>query len=218
MEAFLLYFVLFFPSLSSGVDFSLPQAEVIPFSAIRELGRTLTYTIPSLALLWYLISGRQGISAFFSEKPKKQDFLPFIIGLPGLILISLGISLLKSLFSKSLGLPLPPWVKAPVNMSGWIVMVFSCLATGYLEESYFRYYLLSKLENQVPWTALRIGFAAFLFAACHFYEGPMGILNAVSASVLLSFLFIRYRSLHGIAWAHAAYNIFVYAMGIFVDK
>jgi len=54
-----------------------------------------------------------------------------------------------------------------------------------------------------------------LFSLCHVYEGPWGILNAVLAGIILSLLFIRFRSLHGIAWAHGAYNIFVYTMGNF---
>jgi len=94
-------------------------------------------------------------------------------------------------------------------------MVFSCVCTGYLEESYFRYYLLTRLENLFTKDAFRIAISTFFFSLCHMYEGPWGILNAVLAGVLLSVLFVRYRSLHGVAWAHGAYNIFVYVMGSF---
>ena len=220
MEALILYFVLFFPSFSSGFGGGISQAEAIPFSMLRELGRTLTYTIPSLALLWYLISDRDGLSALGAEMPGKngnfsRDLLPFIIGLPGLILIGLGISVLVSLFSGILGFPLPPKIEGPANTAGWIVMVFSCFGTGYLEESYFRYYLITKFDYLLPPAALRIALSTVLFSICHMYEGPWGIMNAVLAGVLLSLLFIRYRSLHGIAWAHGAYNIFVYVMGNF---
>jgi membrane protease YdiL (CAAX protease family) len=107
-------------------------------------------------------------------------------------------------------------VEAPVSVFGWIVMVFSCLGTGYLEESYFRYYLLTKLEKQQPRALIRIIFSTILFSSCHIYEGPWGVINAMLAGFLLSWLFNRYRSLHGIAWAHGAYNIFVYFMGSLV--
>jgi len=212
MEALILYFVLFFP----GVYVSgLPGGETLPFSLLRELGRTVTYTLPSLALLWYLLTDRKGFSSLNEIKPKKPDFISLAAGLPGLIIISLFISLLAYLLSDYLGLNSPPRVEGPSNAAGFVILVFSCLGTGYLEESYFRFYLLTRLDNAVPNTVLRIALSTFLFSLCHIYEGPWGILNAVLAGVFLSILFIRYRSIHGIAWAHGAYNLFVYAMGNF---
>ena len=211
MEALILYFVLFFP----GVYVSgLSGAETVPFSLLRELGRTVTYTLPSLALLWYMITDKKGFSSLDEIKPQKQDFLSFAAGLPGLIVISLFLSLMAFLFSGFLGLNAPPKVEGPSNAAGFIILVFSCLGTGYLEESYFRYYLLDRLEAAIPKTQLRITLSTILFSLCHIYEGPWGILNAVMAGIFLSLLFIRYRSIHGIAWAHGAYNLFVYIMSL----
>jgi membrane protease YdiL (CAAX protease family) len=102
----------------------------------------------------------------------------------------------------------------PSGAASWIVLAISCFSTGYLEESFFRFYLLRKLENTLPlWASFFMGVTLFSF--CHFYEGLWGILNAVSAGIFLSFLFIRFKSLHGIAWAHGAYNTFVYIMALF---
>jgi membrane protease YdiL (CAAX protease family) len=213
MEALILYFVLFYPGVYA---FPMENVEAVSFTMFRELDRTLTYTIPSFILLWYLLSDKKGISALKQEKLCRKDLVGFIIGLPGLIIIGLGISFLVSVLPEYPGMPLPPRVEGPVNVQGWVVMVFSCLGTGYLEESYFRYYLLTKLENFFPWTFLRIIFSTALFSLCHIYEGPWGVFNAVLAGLLLSTLFVRYRSLHGIAWAHGAYNAFVYVMGRFV--
>ena len=201
MEALILYFVLFFPGI-----YTSPMTELIPFSMLRELGRTMTYTLPSLALLWYILPDKKGFSVLSKQKPRKKDIFPFITGLPGLIIIGLLISLLVPLFS---GIKAPAQVEGPSGIPGWIVVVFSCISTGYLEESYFRHYLLTKIETPVT---IRIAISTVLFSFCHMYEGPWGILNAVLAGVLLSVIFIRFRSLHGIAWAHGAYNIFVYLM------
>jgi membrane protease YdiL (CAAX protease family) len=214
MEPLILYFVLFFPGIySGGLLGGIEIAESIPFSVIGELGRTLTYTIPSFALLWYISQEKKGFSSLKREKFQKRDFLPFTIGLPGLILIGLGVSFLVSFLHLRYGMDLPPKVEAPVSTLGWVVMVFSCLGTGYLEESYFRFYLLKKLEKQQPNAIIRIVFSTVLFSFCHIFEGPWGIINAMLAGFLLSWLFNRYRSLHGIAWAHGAYNIFVYFIG-----
>jgi len=210
MEVLILYFVLFFP----GVYYSgFTAAEIIPFSMLRELSRTLTYSIPSIALLWYIITDKKGFTSLEKIRPRKPDLVSFGIGLPGLIVISLFVSLLAFIFSRYMGLATPPKIEGPSSVMGFVVLVFSCLGTGYLEESFFRYYLLTRLETVVPKMALRIALSTLLFSLCHMYEGPWGLLNSVLAGVFLSVLFIRYRSIHGIAWAHGAYNLFVYTMG-----
>jgi len=217
-EGILLFFVLFFPAIFAFGFAGRPvPVQTIPFSITRELSRTLVYSIPSLILIWYLVSGRNAfkISRFFPLKPRKKDVFTFAVGLPGLIFINISISTLLSIVAQAYGLPLPPRIEAPVNVLGWVVMIFACLGTGYLEESYFRYYLLVKLRRTLPGTKARIFLSTFLFAICHIYNGPWAVLNAAVAGVFLSVLLIRYRSFHGIAWAHAVHNMFVYTMGIF---
>jgi len=216
MEALILFFVLFFPGVySSGLSASVEAVEAIPFYTFGELGRTLTYTIPSIALVWYII-GKKKLSAFISRGFRKKDLIAFAFGLSGLILISLIISFLVSYILYHFDfIPTPPIIEAPVNAVGWTVLAFSCLGTGYLEESFFRYYLITKYEKSIPQIPVRVIFSTFLFSVCHIYEGPGGFVNAVLAGILLSALFIRYKSLHGIAWAHCAYNIFVYVMGMY---
>ena len=207
LEPLLLYLVLFFPGLGGFGDGA--NTGTIPFSAIRELSQTLHYTLPALALIWYLILKKKSLS--FSPgklKPDRKDAYSFLFGFPGLILIGAGISLIIT----RLSLSSPQELQGPYNIPGWITLIFSCLGTGYLEESYFRYYLLRKLEERVS-KIPRVIFSVLLFALCHAYEGPWGILNAALAGLLLSFLFERCRSLHGIALAHACYNALVYALG-----
>jgi membrane protease YdiL (CAAX protease family) len=212
LEPLILYFVLFFPGTLSPWA-ALPGS--IPFSVLGELGRTLTYTVPSFALLWYIILDKTGMASLADEKPGKGDLYSFIIGFPALIVIGLVLSLLISLFS---GPSSPPKIEPPASPPGWIVMFLSCTGTGYLEESYFRFYLLKKMEKITSGTAgmiIRIALSSALFSICHIYEGPWGITNAALAGAVLSVLFERYASLHGIAWAHGGYNAFVYFMGIF---
>jgi membrane protease YdiL (CAAX protease family) len=209
----ILYFVLFFPG--TFAPWAGPRPDGIPFSVFGELGRTLTYTVPSLALLWYLVLGKTGMASLSGEKPGKGDLYSFIMGFPALVIIGLVLSLLISLFS---GSSLPPRIEPPASVPGWIVMFFSCIGTGYLEESYFRFYLLRKMAEITSGMAgmiIRIALSVALFSICHIYEGPWGIINAALAGTVLSLLFERYGALHGIAWAHGGYNAFVYFMGIF---
>jgi membrane protease YdiL (CAAX protease family) len=216
LEPLILYFVLFFPGTFSpwGAE---PLPAGIPFSVLGELSRTLTYTAPSLALLWYLVLKNSGTASLAGEKPGKNDVYSFIIGFPALVAIGLILSFLISFFPA----PSPlPKIEAPASVPGWIVMALSCIGTGYLEESYFRCYLLKKMTKiTFAWTGvmIRIVFSTALFAVCHLYEGPWGIANAVLAGAVLAALFERYGALHGIAWAHGAYNAFVYVMGVWGD-
>jgi membrane protease YdiL (CAAX protease family) len=92
-------------------------------------------------------------------------------------------------------------------------MILSCLGTGFLEESFFRFYLFNKLDNRFTGERARLLLSTVLFALCHIYEGPWGVLNAAMAGCFLSILFLKYRSLYGIAAAHGFYNILVYATG-----
>jgi membrane protease YdiL (CAAX protease family) len=227
LESLILFFVLFFPGIyGAGFSGETGSIDTIPFSALRELGSTLTYTIPSLALIWYLLSDKESFDASTGEKKcflpweqrklRKRDFFSFGAGLSGLIITAFGLSFLASFFSQTADLTQVPKVEAPGNAMGWMIIVFSCLGTGYLEESYFRYYLLTRLKEFLPQPVMRIILSAVLFSMCHIYEGPWGILNAFLAGVFLSALFIHARSLHGIAWAHGVYNIFVYIIGNFL--
>ena len=213
LEPIILFLVLFFPGVYSSGIAGL-NTETIPFMVFRELSRTLTYTLPSLALLWYLIAGKTSAPKL-KVKLKKGDLISFAAGFPALILIGLGNTILVSLISHSERFATPLRIETPASAVGWVVLVFSCLCSGYLEECYFRYYLLTKLENSSTPQVINILFSAVLFSVCHIYEGPWGFLNALLAGIFLALLFTRYRSLHGIAWAHAAYNLFVYVLSNF---
>jgi membrane protease YdiL (CAAX protease family) len=90
---------------------------------------------------------------------------------------------------------------------------FSCISSAYLEESFFRFYLLSKRERLRLGPHRAVFISTLMVSCCHIYEGPGGFLNAALSGALLALVFLRYRSLHGIALAHAAYNILVYVLG-----
>jgi membrane protease YdiL (CAAX protease family) len=94
----------------------------------------------------------------------------------------------------------------------WCILVISCLSTGYLEESYFRFYLLSKREEMGLGPHRAVVVSTLLFSFCHIYEGPWGFLNAAISGIVLCVIFLRFRSLHGIAIAHALYNILIFAI------
>ena len=206
IESIILYTVLFF-RISS---FTVQPAEPVEFSVLTEMVRIFVYTIPSLALIWYLLLKVKSLKEWGISLPKKKDFIVAAFSLPALVLIGMSISLISPHFSE---IPSGPRVLPPQSLVPWIILVISCISSAYLEESFFRFYLLSKREDLKlgPYRAVII--STLLFACCHIYEGPWGFLNAALSGVFLAVIFIRFKSLHGVSIAHALYNILVYVLG-----
>jgi membrane protease YdiL (CAAX protease family) len=220
IEPLILYLVLFLPSVVPGEVFSA----FIIFSINRELTQIFAYNIPAIALIWYLLF-KNPIQSEASDKlhrwkllrPSLKDLIAFLVSLPGLCILGIGISVLSSFLTDVFAvydiLPSSPQIGAPHHLLEWPVMVISCLSTGYLEESYFRFYLLQRFEDAGISRGKSIFLSTVLFSLCHIYEGPWGTLNAALAGMLLCLVFIKDKSLHGIAFAHGGYNIFVYMNG-----
>jgi membrane protease YdiL (CAAX protease family) len=207
IEPFILYWVLFLPSWG----FPAPEVSVFPFSINRELGRIFSYDLPSLALIWYLfLRSESPVSPSTGIRPGRRDPLTVLFALPGLIALGALVSLAGSFFPSPVS---APDIEAPRGLAAVLVMILSCLSTGYLEESYFRLYLFTRFRESGVGSAKGAAvFSSLLFALCHIYEGPLGVLNAFLAGLLLFFIFTRRQTIHGLAWAHGGYNIFVYVM------
>ncbi|GHV73914.1 hypothetical protein AGMMS49940_12160 [Spirochaetia bacterium] len=203
IEPFILYWVLFLPAWGPPFAAAAPAA----FSLNQELGRIFTYNLPSLALIVYLLRPKPG--GIF--RPRARDLGTVLLALPGLLILGVLVTLLGSL------LPFPvsaPTLDAPLGPAAFLVMILSCLSTGYLEETYFRLYLFTRFKERGIGPVKAMAVSSVLFALCHIYEGPLGALNALLAGLLLYSIFVRQKSIHGIAWAHGGYNVFVYIMAI----
>jgi membrane protease YdiL (CAAX protease family) len=205
IEPLILYAVLFF-RISAGA--ALP--EEIEFSLAAEIARIVLYNIPSLALVWYLLLKVKSLKEWDVSLPGKRDIIPAVLALLALFLIGLTISTVSQYFTEVLS---GPRFAPPHNIISWAILVLSCFSTAYLEESYFRFYLLSKREEIGLGYHRAVLVSTLLFSFCHIYEGPWGFLNAALSGILLAFIFLRFHSLHGIVFAHALYNVVVYATG-----
>jgi membrane protease YdiL (CAAX protease family) len=198
LEPLILFGVLFLP----GIGFVSPDPLV--FSVNRELSRIVVYNIPSFALIWYVLGLTGGTRL---SKPGSRDLKTALVAFPGLLAVGFCASLaalpVTDLFS-------PVSIEPPRTFPQWAVMVPSVLTTGYVEESYFRFYLLTRLEESGLSPLRGVLFSVLLFSLCHAYEGLPGVVNAALAGTFLSVVFLQYRSLHGLAWAHGAYNAAVY--------
>jgi membrane protease YdiL (CAAX protease family) len=193
-----LYGILFLPGVLRGET----PSEPVVFSINREIIRISAYNLPALALICYLWRKSRRIPL-----PSLQDLFSFLWALPSLILTGFSVSAAASLIpGRSPG----PAIQAPDSIAGLAVMFFSCLSTGYLEESYFRYYLGEKFEEMGLPSWVFMSASTALFTLCHLYEGPWGTMNALLAALILALIYTRFRCVHGLALAHGLYNAAVY--------
>jgi membrane protease YdiL (CAAX protease family) len=142
-------------------------------------------------------------------KPRLSDLGAALIAFPGLLAAGFCVSRIAPFFTM---IPVIPGAGAPGTPPQWLAAAAACIGTGYFEEGYFRLYLLSRFRDAGLTARKSVFLSVLLFSFCHVYEGFWGTLNAAAAGALLSLVFIRRRSFHGIAWAHGAYNILAYAM------
>jgi len=207
IEPLILYWVLFFRVPAGGAP---GEGAVAPeFSLTAETWRILLYTLPSLTLIWYLLLRVKSLREMGITFPRKKDFIVASAAFAALTLIGVTISQVSAQFGEAaLHQSLSPRTAA-----GWAVLVFSCVSSAYLEESFFRFYLLSKREEMGLGPLSAALGSAMLFSICHIYEGPWGFLNSALSGLVLAFTFLRFRSLHGVAVGHALYNILAYILG-----
>jgi membrane protease YdiL (CAAX protease family) len=100
----------------------------------------------------------------------------------------------------------------PEGIIEWIKIAGFCLLIGYWEEGFFRMYFLSVCSRVKIQKYISVLFSTLVFAFCHNYEGIPGMINAGIAGVLLSVIYLKTESYHGIALAHTSYNILAYIL------
>jgi len=204
IEALILYILLFLHG--SLAFFTGDGAQASNFSATAELLYIFTYLIPALALIWHLLFKAQKLE-IWAIRPGKKDFIAFFITFPCLLVTGIIVSFISSYTNGSSQSIMP---NLPSTLIEWAFLLVTCLLSAYLEESYFRFYLLSKREELNLNAASALVFSVILFSICHIYEGPWGFLNAVISGTILGFVFLWNNSFHGIAIAHTMYNISIY--------
>jgi len=233
-EPLILYAALF---LRFSAGFAPPPAGAGPaeFSAAAEASRLILGSAPSLALVWLALLRAKSLREWGVGLPGKRDALPALASLAAISAIGLAAALAGRHFG---GLPEGPRALPPSGPAGWAVLSISVLASAYLEESFFRFYLLSK------WGGSGFGAAGFgdggaggasgasgglgpmgigaagavaastlMFALCHAHLGPWGMANAAASGAALALIFLRTRSLHGAGIAHGIYNMAALALG-----
>jgi len=182
---------------------------------LAVFARILLYTIPSLTLIWYLLLKAKKIKEWGIHQLGKKDLISGLMAFPCLLITGFAVAAAASSIG---GNTAQIAIYSPTGALGWIILCFYCLFSAYLEESFFRFYLLSRRNELNLSASSALVLSVVLFSICHIYEGPWGFLNSVLAGTILAFTFLRYNSLHGIAIAHALYNITAYGINAILTQ
>lgn len=219
-----IYTLFFFPDSYSVQNlFTSASESALPFSAFDELFQILVFYIPALALVLYFhfqytqdlpFKKRYSCGAAGTFTSYLNYTACIILCTICLLLIGGFTVIVESVLVKAedFQTAFAPVVEAPSGVFAVSVMVLSCVVAAYLEESFFRALLYSRLLITGLQKAPAILTASLLFALCHAWQGFWGMSGAFLSGIFLGFLFNRQKSLNIIALGHALYNIIVYLL------
>jgi membrane protease YdiL (CAAX protease family) len=121
-------------------------------------------------------------------------------GLLGVMLSAIVLAVcifVAQLMGWKLGLQTPPKWEPPI----W-AMAITVLRAGVTEELFYRGFALTRLRTLTGSTWASVALTVIPFALFHYRQGPAGILIAGSAALVLSFIFLKRRSLPAVMLTH----------------
>ncbi|MBN9120266.1 MAG: CPBP family intramembrane metalloprotease [Planctomycetes bacterium] len=95
----------------------------------------------------------------------------------------------------------------PHGPGEYALMVVKYALAGFAEELVTRAYLLTRLTVLLRSRAEAVLFAALVFAACHAYQGPVGVVHSFVFGVTYGVIFLALGRVWPLAVGHALYNI-----------
>ena len=207
LEAALLYLAFFLPGMIG------PQATPASGAALTGyMLRFLWIAVPQILLMIYIItlSADPPMPELGLTPLTVRDLLLALLFYGGLLALLAVLSLAAAALPRGGERFLEKGFRWSLDSALQVPLAaLFCLATGYREELYFRAYLLTRLTRSGLAPLPAVGLSALLFASGHLYQGVAGLVVALAQGVYFSLLFLRWRSLHALALAHALYNLTV---------
>ena len=96
------------------------------------------------------------------------------------------------------------------------LMAAACLATGYSEELFFRFFAVGALARAGFPRSAAFLISGLIFAFAHLGQGVLGVVMAGFYAIVLSFFRIRGLKLHPLAIGHAIYDFAIFLALSFV--
>ena len=117
------------------------------------------------------------------------------------VLISAAVLALCVVFAQYMGWKLGLQTPAAYTPPLW-AMAITVLRAGVTEEVFYRGYALTRLKGLTGSTWMAVVLTVIPFALFHYRQGPAGILIAGMAALVLSFIFLKRRSLPAVIVTH----------------
>lgn len=209
MEPFLLFAAFF---LAGYLMQSRQAADPALFSDPYFLSAYLITVLPQLALLIYIIGLKPGrrLRDYGIVAPTLGDIGRGVLAFCGIWAVLIPVMILFSLLIPAGTAENWGGIAWEMNNPRLLPLLFLVfMLTGYMEELFFRVYLLNHFDRLGVPRRMAIPLALTLFSIGHFYQGWLGVLVTAVIGGILTFVYLRYRSLHTAAIAHGLYNFSV---------
>ncbi len=179
----------------------------------------LETVIPQILLLLYLVKRKKEVifSLYGITSLSIRDIKRGIIYFLAVTAMALGIGIIFLFISNLTGYEISTLPEWEIDTRMLPVIFFTCIATGYSEELFFRSYLLTEFisgkEDRIPVLII----TSLLFASGHLYQGTGGFISTFGIGIFFSLVFLKERRVHSIAIAHSLYNFSVLFISILMS-
>jgi uncharacterized protein len=216
VEALLLFLAFFLPGF-------VGQASIAAAGPVSSLAlwQTVIAGVPQILLMAYVVGARGPASSprwgLVRFEPRDALRVAVLVAACFAVVMAFAalITLLPQEWSRSVTSGYRWGLRGPAQLP---LALLVGLTAGYREELYFRAYLLKRMEEMGVDVPVSVVVSTALFCTGHLYEGVLGVTVALALGVVLAASYLKRRSLHVIAIAHALYNTLVLAVGLLAPR
>src|SRR5262249_29657859 len=153
-------------------------------------------------VLYLIYRSGQGWTAFGLSRPQWGDVL---VGLLFFLIAGTQWMVTIQLLPRDAVLA-NPWSRPDTGID-WALLLVAMATVGFSEELVTRAYFITRLEYLLGSRFLAVVVSAGLFAACHIYYGPWGLVDPLLHGLIFGLLFALTRRLWPLVLAHMSYDI-----------
>lgn len=207
-EMLILFSVFFLP----GIIAQSGAMAGASFDNMMYLIQIVLVAVPQVLLILYVLElrGDTDRERFGLHQIRARDLLSGLLYYLALLGVFIPVGLLVSLLPNENmreAIPNVSWSFSRLELLPAIALAM--LAVGYREELFFRSYMVTRLEQLGLGGLGAIIVSTILFSIGHLYQGVAGLAVSLVIGMLFGVIYVRRRNLHGLAIAHALYNVTV---------
>ncbi len=191
-----------------GIILPVRQSDPLVYQEIWYVVHAIHVSLPMLLIL--SLTGepwaRFGIVRFSLWIDVPTGLFVWMCGLVGYITI---MSVVPEFVLNALPFETSVSSAKPAGLLAGLLVLGSCIATGFAEELVMRGYLLTRFERLLHSTWLALLVTTALFASYHVYQGPAGLIHATAIGLVYGTAYCVQRRLWPLCIAHAITNAVV---------